>query len=120
MSMGDLCDARALRDKAAAYANRVFAELASPYRFQADAYGRKNGDMENGEQRGGNLLLGGEVQGYAAKTKVNNAGAVGGLVTEDRVSIGSNHGYPLGFSRNGVQALFVKHGGKIGFGALER
>ena len=120
MSMGDLCDARALRDKAAAYANRVFAELASPYRFQADAYGRKNGDMENGEQRGGNLLLGGEVQGYATEAKINNAGAVGGLIAENCVSIGSSHGDALGFSRDGVQARFVRHRGKIGFGALER
>jgi hypothetical protein len=108
------------RDEAAAYTDRVFAELLGPETFQADADGGKNRHMEHCEQRFRNIFGGREVQRDAAKAEVDHASAPDRLISQDGVSIGAGHRNAFSFARDSVNASFFGSEWERGKHSLQR
>src|SRR5579863_5348040 len=94
--------------------------MPGPDSFQADANGRQNGNVENGQQRFGDVLFGGNIQGDAAETEIHHTRAIAGLVAQHRVSVGAGHGNAFGFARNRIDASFRGFERKRWLGDLQR
>jgi hypothetical protein len=97
---------RSSGNKAAANADGVVTQLPGPNAFEIDANRRKDRNVENGEESFGETGDAGKIKSDATKAEIDDASAVGRVVTEDRVSVGTGHGDALGFAGDRVELRF--------------
>ena len=84
----------------AAKAEGTLRRAARPDRPQVDTDGRKDRDMQNGEDALGEFLWLFKFQGNTTKPEIEDAGAAATLVADDGVGVGSDHGDTFGFALN--------------------
>jgi hypothetical protein len=75
--------------------------------------------MQYGQEGVRNALGAWEVQGDAAKAKIDDASTMSGLIAEDGVRVCSCHGNAFGLSRNSEDARFLDGERKSGPRDLE-
>src|SRR5215470_19965541 len=105
-------------DEAAADAHRIFAEFFYPHALQVDTHGRKNRDVQDGQQSLRKVFIQREVERHPPEAEVHYAGALYGLVRENGVRIRAGHGNSFGFAGNGVDTLLFGCGRKCRTGSL--
>ena len=98
-----------LRDKTATDADGTFVYLLGPETLKIDADRRKNGDVKDGEKRVWKAFGCRKVQRDAAKSKIDHASALRGLIAEDGVGVGAGHRDTFGFARHGVETRLVRN-----------
>jgi hypothetical protein len=100
-----ICCTMWLGDEGAADAVGALGGFLGPDGFEVDAHGRKNGDVENGENVFGEIVGGFEFESDAAEAEVEDASAAVALVAEDGVSVGAGHGDAFGSALNSVDGM---------------
>ena len=96
-----------LGDKTATDADGIFVNLFGPEALEIDANRRKNRHMKDGEKRVREAFGSRKVESDAAKTEINDASPVYGLVAQYGIGIGADHGDAFSFAWNGVKARLV-------------
>jgi hypothetical protein len=92
-------------NKVAAKTEGAFSGTSRPDWPEIDANGRKNWDMENCQEALGELFRLLKLEGDAAESKVEDAGAAAALITDDSVSVGAGHGDTFRLALYGERCL---------------
>ena len=81
-----------------AKAEGAFRSTSGPNRPKVDADGRKDGDMKNGQDALREIFRLLKLEGNAAKSEVEDAGATAALIADNGVGVCSDHGDAFGFA----------------------
>src|SRR5579859_342374 len=92
-------------DEMAAKAKGAFGGTAGPDWPQIDADGRKNGDMQYGQDALGEFFRLFKLESDATKPEIEDAGATAALVADNGVGVGSDHGNAFSLALNGESRL---------------
>ena len=88
-----------------AKAEGTLRRAAGPDRAQVDTDGRKDRDMQNGEDAFGEFFWLFKLQSNTAKPEIQDAGATSALIPNDGVSVGSHHRNAFGFALNRERSI---------------
>ena len=87
-------------DEVTAEAEGTLRGAAGPDRAQINTNGRKNRDVENGQDALRQFFRLFKLEGYTPKPEIEDASAATPLVANDGIGVGADHGNAFGFALN--------------------